>query len=140
MPRFSVSITEEQNEWVEQEAEARDRSKSEIIRYLIDAHRGEHDQSDSADRDSGEASDLDARLQQISDRLTALETALVEDQSQVAESGSQSGQDDKSQAARTVQSPRRESAVTTEGKTSASPSSAEDQVSQDTKSLRTMLA
>ena len=97
MPRFSVSITDEQNAWVEQQAAERDRSKSEIIRHLIDVHRrageertGAVNIADSAPGQGGDPApdqgaaggpstrELAAQLERVTYRLDELEAAVTD--------------------------------------------------------------
>lgn len=99
MPRFSVSVTDEQNAWVERQAAERDRSKSEIIRHLIDRQRqtdedftgvvntgespavhGGEPAADPGEPVGPSTRELAAQLARVTERLDALEDAVTDDE------------------------------------------------------------
>lgn len=81
MPRFSVSLTDDQNAWVEERAEGINGSKTQVISMLVDAARGE-----AADLEvpaelrpeptGGVDDEIRAELERINDRLDELEARV----------------------------------------------------------------
>jgi hypothetical protein len=78
MVRFSVSLDEEQNEWVEQRADELSGSKSQVVSMVIDAARrndvqlGTHlERSDSESPES-----IEDRFEKLEARLDELEAAI----------------------------------------------------------------
>lgn len=98
MPRFTVSITDEQDAWIERQAEERDRSKSQIIRQLIDAQR--EDQASFTDpvnpdrptlvSDGELPAPLKEQFESIIDRLDGIERELSEERGGISEGRSPS--------------------------------------------------
>lgn len=78
MVRFSVSLDEEQNNWVEQRAEELNGSKAQVIGMVIDAARQNDLQLGSPiDAGSNEAEEsVETRLQSLESRVEDLESTL----------------------------------------------------------------
>ena len=64
MLRFSVSLSDESNEWVERKAESRDRSKSQIVAAVVEAARKGDVNPFGGERDRPDPDRLD-RLEQL---------------------------------------------------------------------------
>lgn len=73
--RFTVRLDDEATEWVEAEADARDRSKAWIIQEAVDAARGTASVFTGAERTDAvrTGADLTERLDELEERLAALE-------------------------------------------------------------------
>lgn len=81
MVRFSVSLDEEQNEWVEQRAEELNGSKSQIVGMVIDAaRRNEIQLGPNLERGgTEEAEGIEQRFDSLESRVAELEAALDDD-------------------------------------------------------------
>ena len=81
MPRFSTSLTEDQDQWLEDEADRRDRSKADIVRWCIDMVRTgevntEPENTEAVGTDvvqRGELETVADRLDELEDRVDQLE-------------------------------------------------------------------
>lgn len=86
MPRFTVSLTEEQNTWVEKQAAALDRSKTYVIRELIDAYQDSESPFTAvvSHGDTGIVSggDLAEQVTALTDRVATLEAVVTGDTEQ----------------------------------------------------------
>lgn len=76
MPRFSVSLSDEQHDWLEDEADRRNRSKADVVRACITAVKtgsvkSEPDQTGAVRTDV--VNDLEDRLAQLEARVGDLE-------------------------------------------------------------------
>jgi hypothetical protein len=81
MPRITVTLDEEQDEWVAEQAEQRDLPKAYVIRDLIDSHRtGETDidatSTDATSTASSNTGLTNEELQELRDRVGHLERAF----------------------------------------------------------------
>jgi hypothetical protein len=74
MPRLTVSLDDDQDDWLEAEADRRDRSKAHVMRQLIDAHRTGEVSTD-AHHPADDVADLRERVSTLEDRLAELESA-----------------------------------------------------------------
>jgi len=104
MPRLTISIDEDQQDWLEAEAERQDRSKAYVLRELIDAHRaGEVSiasvnadeyltaHSDSSDSNSHADKDLVELVEDLRARLDDVESAVATEKAEPDETTSESG-------------------------------------------------
>jgi len=81
MPRFSCSLSDEQNDWLEAEGDRRDRSKADVVRQCIDAVRTGSVQTDedhtepvtTGEHRPGEIDRLRDRVDELEQRLDRLE-------------------------------------------------------------------
>jgi hypothetical protein len=76
MPRVTVTLDEEQDAWVAERAEERDRPKAYIIRELIDAHRTGEASTDAEVTTSTRTDLTTEELQELRDRVGHLERAF----------------------------------------------------------------
>ena len=86
MPRFSCSLDDDQNDWLEAEADRRDRSKADVLRQCIDAVRTGSVQTDEQHTDQvNTGENHTGELEGLRDRVGALEARLedLEDQALV---------------------------------------------------------
>lgn len=79
MPRFSVTLDDDQAEWIRAEAADRDRSQADVIRRCIDAVRSDAVDTDAVDTDAHHigAVQPDA-LADLRDRVAGLEDRVDE--------------------------------------------------------------
>ncbi len=81
MPRFTTSLTDEQDEWLRQESDRRNRSKADIVRMCIDMVRtgevnDEPDTTEPVQTDvvkRGEHAELENRVADLEQRVSDLE-------------------------------------------------------------------
>jgi hypothetical protein len=87
--RLTIRFDEEQDEWLEAESDARDRSKGWIVRAVVDAARGAG--SPYADTLGGavddDRDDLGERLEDLAEHVAALERVLGDDVTEPVTSG-----------------------------------------------------
>jgi hypothetical protein len=78
MVRFSVSLDEEQNEWVEQWADELNGSKSQVVGMAIDAARRNDVQLGThlEQGDRGDSEDIRSRFETLEARVEELEAAI----------------------------------------------------------------
>lgn len=77
MPRLSITISDEQDEWLDAEADARDRSKAHIVREIIDAHRTGEVGTDGMDIEAV-SNEPDEAIVSLAERVDRLETLVNE--------------------------------------------------------------
>lgn len=77
MPRFSVSLSDEQHDWLEQEAGRRSRSKADVVRECIDSVRTDEMKSGAVNTESDQidaVNDLKQRVTTLEKRVDDLES------------------------------------------------------------------
>jgi predicted transcriptional regulator len=83
MPRITVTLDEEQDEWVAEQAEQRDRPKAYIIRDLIESHRTDETSIEATSTDATSTASSNTGLTnedvaELHDRVGRLESAFRE--------------------------------------------------------------